>query len=234
VCCFANDHVCPEGHYCPGATATPIACGAGTYATGSASTCTPCPAGHSCTVSTTTACLAGQYAAEGAGTCTDCPAGSSCPLGAAAPTPCNPGSYSATKAPSCTPCAAGKYADHSGAVECVTCPPGYKCDVASLPPSACTAGSSVRVSFGMTHLFRPTFHRGAVTLRTASLVKSVQVCLAFRGRDRSCPTQPAVIALRPHPCPSHAPREPTQPAAPALARPVPRATRALLPPRHSA
>jgi hypothetical protein len=100
--CNVNDtcNPCPEGHYCPLQTTTPVICKAGTY----------CDIGSQ----TETPCYPGSYSdTQGASFCQQCPAGDYCPSGSKQPTPCDAGTYSnkqgAGNASTCQQCPAGDY-----------------------------------------------------------------------------------------------------------------------------
>lgn len=151
--------LCPQGHFCPNGTISPIKCSAGTY-TGviGKSECTECPAGFYCDGIDST-----QFQT--------CPAGHYCPSGSLSPSDCPIGSYSSalslTSVEECYPCPGGSYCETSGLTsptgQCDAgyycrnssftkqgafhsgnhsiCPPGHYCEAGSSEPVPCDIGT---------------------------------------------------------------------------------------------
>ena len=119
-----DDKHCPQGHYCPRQTASPLPCPTGTYSnqTGNQAItdCLPCLPGYVCnseaTVYPTYQCSPGYYCPEGQNVSTPtmymCPIGYSCPTGSSQPVGCE----------------SGFYQDEVGQENCNVCPEGYYCD----------------------------------------------------------------------------------------------------------
>ena len=116
---------CWRGHYCPGATSTPIPCDEGTYLPVNGSqgkeNCIPCFPGSFSTVlgnpTSCSPCPAGTYsAALGSTSCTECPKGGYCASEGAA-----------SEATAFTECPAGTYNPDRGSSssdDCRACPTG--------------------------------------------------------------------------------------------------------------
>jgi hypothetical protein len=94
--------VCPQGSFCPVASAAPTACMAGAY----------CPL-------------------LGMSTNTTCPAGSFCGASASAPTACQAGAYCDAGSSVPTSCANGQYCPYASMSAPLPCPAGFYCDVAN-------------------------------------------------------------------------------------------------------
>ena len=110
----SNPNICPEGHFCPNATAFPHLCVDGTYQDEpGSSSCDPCPAGMYCTTNKTHPEI--------------CPAGSYCPEGYGFPIFCSDGTYSTT-------------AGLTSQSECLPCPSGRFCTNGLIREKACHAG----------------------------------------------------------------------------------------------
>ena len=100
-----ND-ICPEGHYCPRGSRSPIQCPPGTNSSliglVNITQCGLCTEGYYCplngTIFATRKCLAGYYCPKGTANLGNntqllCPTGSYCPFGSASPISCGSGSY---------------------------------------------------------------------------------------------------------------------------------------------
>ena len=145
---------CPEGHYCPQKTGTPLKCPLGTYSNvthlTAASECTPCEYGQFCGAIGLTEpsgpCWAGFFCLRGAqspnnpsldSTGGPCPLGHHCPNGTSYPLGCAAGTYSAsTGAAECTVCPAGHYCvENSTSYSGQTCPSGHYCPAGTKTPN---------------------------------------------------------------------------------------------------
>ena len=107
--------ICPEAHYCPEGTSSPIICGAGTYMPQvGAADCLSCPTGLRCINGIAGLCAPGHYCPEGTGH---------------DPEPCPVGTYSNSM----------NLTDISG---CSPCLPGYFCSnvAATSPEGPCSSG----------------------------------------------------------------------------------------------
>ena len=116
--------ICPNGHYCPTGSSTPIPCKAGSYnnQTGQ-SECVTCPAGYYC-LETTVSFLA-----------TLCPSGYYCPSNTTHghQYPCLPGTFSnhtgQKDQSSCRPCPLGQFCESYGLTfPTGFCSPGWYCN----------------------------------------------------------------------------------------------------------
>ena len=129
---------CPEGHWCPAQSSTPMPCPEGTFSNttgnGAEADCLPCTPGFYCpsegTVVPEYLCTSGYYCPEGSIAPSDpCTAGDYCPTGSAAPLPCPNGTYqSSTQQDFCNPCETGFYCPIGTDIP-IICPPGSYCPI---------------------------------------------------------------------------------------------------------
>ncbi|TNV79765.1 hypothetical protein FGO68_gene6404 [Halteria grandinella] len=135
---------CPDGHYCPSPSGSPIICPEGTYQT-------PlnkryyCNEGSSCK-SVPSGCYQNQ---PGETTYYACPEGHFCPTASGNPIICAAGTYQTplskryycNEGENCKSVPSGCYQNETGQANYYACPEGHYCDVASEAPKICPAGT---------------------------------------------------------------------------------------------
>ncbi|KFH05729.1 GCC2 and GCC3 domain-containing protein [Toxoplasma gondii VAND] len=161
----ATSQKCPDRHFCPEGTETPVHCPPGTTTKAGVgakgeSDCTPCPPGFACNSGKEEQCEAGYYCPEGTrykhefpcpgGTysgqgkakCTSCPAGRYCPPASTTPKNCPAGYYclAGSDNPWNTPCPVNTFSARPNLTreqECLKCRKNEYCPVATVDPLPC-------------------------------------------------------------------------------------------------